>query len=291
MDNALELRNVSKVYGNFSLKDLNFILPRGFVMGFIGPNGAGKTTTVKLMMNLVKKDCGEIRIFGMDPVKHELEIKEKIGFVYDESCFYEELTIEEMKNVIRPFYKNWDERLFIKYLDDFQLFPKMKIRQLSKGMKMKFSLAVALSHHAELLVMDEPTSGLDPLVRNELVKIINQLKEDDRKAVFFSTHITSDLEKIADYITIINHGEILLSRPKDELLEQYCLVKGSNDFLQKHKVPFIGLEKNDFGFKALSGNKAEILEQFAGEVVVEKPSLEDILLFVAKGSDQVVSLN
>lgn len=197
MEKILEIKNVSKQYDDFSLKNINISLDRGYVMGFIGPNGAGKSTTIKLIMNLIKKDSGQIKVFGLDHEKDEMKIKEKIGFVYDENHFYEELTVHEMKNMIRPFYKRWDEKLFAKYVKEFKLPIKKTIKHLSKGMKMKFSLAVALSHHAELLIMDEPTSGLDPLIRSELLDILRILIEDENKAVFFSTHITSDLEKIA----------------------------------------------------------------------------------------------
>lgn len=286
----LEIKNLTKHYRGFSLKNINISLDRGYVMGFIGPNGAGKTTTIKLIMNLIRKDGGEIKIFGLDHEKDELKIKERIGFVYDENHFYEELTVQEMKNLIRPFYKKWDEQLFAKYLKEFNLPLDVKIKHLSKGMKMKFSLAVALSHHAELLIMDEPTSGLDPIIRSELLSILRWIMEDENKAVFFSTHITSDLEKIADYITIIDNGEIILSKPKDDLLEEYCLVKGSKEFLASTPdVSFIGVERNKFGFKGLHDNKREIIERYGNSVVIERPTLDDILLFSTKGSGDYVS--
>lgn len=290
LNKILEINNVSKHYKDFSLKNINISLDRGFVMGFIGPNGAGKSTTIRLIMNLIKKDSGEIKIFGFDHIKDELQIKEKIGFVYDENHFYEELTVKEMKNIIRPFYKNWDENAFLTYVKKFGLPLNKQIKQLSKGMKMKFSLAIALSHHAELLIMDEPTSGLDPLIRSELLHILRSLMEDENKAIFFSTHITSDLEKIADYITIINNGEIILSKPMDELLEQYAIVKGNKEFLETAtNLSFIGVEQNKFGFKGLYNDKKELLDRFGNQVMIEKPTLEDILLFSTKGSGQNVS--
>ncbi len=290
MDKILELVNISKQYNGFSLKNINMSLDRGYVMGFIGPNGAGKSTTIKLIMNLIRKDNGQIKVFGLDHEKEEIKVKERIGFVYDENHFYEELTVQEMKNIIRPFYKRWDEQMFIKYAKEFNLPLKKQIKHLSKGMKMKFSLAIALSHHAELLIMDEPTSGLDPLVRSELLGILRTLLEDENKAVFFSTHITSDLEKIADFITIINNGEIILSKPKDDLLDHYCIVKGSKEFLKNERdVSFIGVEENKFGFKALHNNRTELVKYFGKSVVIEKATLEDILLFSTKGSGDYVS--
>mgnify|MGYP001218578860 FL=1 len=284
MDPILELRNVSKHYGDFALKNVSLTLERGYIMGFIGPNGAGKSTTIKLIMNLAKKDAGEIRVFGLDHVKEEIAIKEKIGFVYDENHFYEELTVQEMKNVIRPFYSRWDEGMFQKLAKEFGLPLKKPIKHLSKGMKMKFSLAVALSHDAELLIMDEPTSGLDPLVRNELLEILQSVIQDERKSVFFSTHITSDLDKAADYIALIHNGEILLTKTKDELLEDYAVVKGGKDALAGvDRAGLIGLRENHFGFEALVQNRQEAARRFGDSVILEKPTLEQILLFMTRG--------
>ncbi|MDA7027961.1 ABC transporter ATP-binding protein [Bacillus sp. CLL-7-23] len=287
MNNILEIKNLSKQYQDFSLQNINISLEKGYIMGFIGPNGAGKSTTIKLIMNLIKKDQGGINIFGLDHQQHQLDIKQRIGFVYDENHFYEELTVNEMKGIISPFYTNWDEAVFQQYAKDFQLPLAKQIKQLSKGMKMKFSLAIALSHHADLLIMDEPTSGLDPLVRSELLDVLQTLLEDENKSVFFSTHITSDLEKVADFITLIHNGEIILSQTKDELLEEYCIVKGSKDILS-HQDMFIGLKTNNFGFEALSKNKKEIVQLFGDTVMVEKPTLEDILVFSTSRSDHRV---
>lgn len=288
--NILEITNLSKNYKGFSLKDISFTLEKGYIMGFIGPNGAGKSTTIKLIMNLIKKDSGQINLFGLDHKKHELEIKQRIGFVYDENHFYEELTIHEMKEMIRPFYRKWDEGMFKSYVQKFELPLKKRIKDLSKGMKMKFSLAVALSHHAELLIMDEPTSGLDPVVRSEILEVLQALLEDENKSIFFSTHITSDLEKIADYITFINNGEIIISKTKDELIEEYCLVKGSNELLTDHQLgDLIGLRKNAYGFEAMAVNKRQIRERFGDSVIIEKPSLEDIMVFSTRRGDNHVS--
>lgn len=259
-------------------------------MGFIGPNGSGKSTTIKLIMNLIKKDQGEINIFGLENEKNELAIKERIGFVYDENYFYEELTVQEMKNMIRPFYRKWNEVIFQKYVKDFNLPLKKPIKNLSKGMKMKFSLAIALSHEAELFIMDEPTAGLDPLIRSELLEILQTLIQDEKKSIFFSTHITSDLDKVADYITLINDGEIILSKTKDELIEEYCLVKGSKDkLLANHYEGFIGMKENGYGFEALSTSKKEVRKEFGDSVLIEKPTLEDILVFSTRRGDHHVS--
>lgn len=289
MNKILEITNLKKNYKNFSLKGINITLERGYIMGFIGPNGSGKSTTIKLIMNLIKKDSGEIKIFGLDNEQNDISIKERIGFVYDENHFYEELTVKEMKDVIRPFYSRWDEGVFNQYAKNFELPLKKKIKHLSKGMKMKFSLAIALSHHAELLIMDEPTSGLDPLIRSELLDVLQSLLQDENKSIFFSSHITSDLDKVADYITLIDNGEIILSQTKDELLEEYCIVKGRKSQLDTHHgVNFIGLKQNDFGFEALSKNKKDVLNQLGDSVLIEKPTLEDIMLFFTKRGDHYV---
>ena len=286
MTNILELINVSKTYQDFSLRNINLSLKPGYIMGFIGPNGAGKSTTIKLIMGLIKKDAGEIKIFGMDQSRHGLAIKERIGFVYDENFYYEELTIEEMKNMVRAFYSKWDEALFQRYLKEFELPKNRRIKELSKGMKMKFSLAVALSHDADLLIMDEPTSGLDPLVRRELLEILQTFIQNEQKSVFFSTHITSDLEKIADYITIINHGQILLSTTKDELLDEYCLVKGSKELLNEiNRKHLVAVKEHRFGFEALARNRRDFNRLYGGSVLIEKPSLEDIMFYTVHGGE------
>ena len=284
MDTILEVKNLRKNFKDFTLKDICFSIPKGFIMGFIGPNGAGKSTTIKLIMNLLKKDGGEIKIFGLDHIQHENEIKNRIGFVFDENCFYEELTVSEMKRVVSAFYKNWDDSQFCKYLKEFNLPAKKKIKQLSKGMKMKFALAIALSHQAELLIMDEPTSGLDPVVRNELLDILAWIIQDENKGILFSTHITSDLEKIADYITLIDKGRIILSRTKDELLDNYGIIKGGRDVLTSGlEKNVIGIRESKFGFEALVDDRRKADKIFKGQILIEKPSLEEIMLYYTRG--------
>mgnify|MGYP001066195790 CR=1 FL=1 len=279
----LEIKNLKKDFKDFSLKNISFTLEKGFIMGFIGPNGAGKSTTIKLIMNLLKKDGGEVKVFGLDNVKNENEIKNRIGFVYDENHFYEELTISEMKRIIAPLYKNWSDECFNRYLKEFTLSPKKKIKELSKGMKMKFSLAIALSHQAELIIMDEPTSGLDPLIRNELLDIFSYLIQDENKGIFFSTHITSDLDKIADYVTLINDGEILFSTTKDEIIDCYGLVKGKKEFLNEDtRKDFIGIKENQFGFEGLAKNRTSINKFVNNGIIIEKPSLEDVMLYFTR---------
>lgn len=283
MENILEIKNLRKDFKDFSLKNISFSLPKGFIMGFIGPNGAGKSTTIKLIMNLLKKDSGEIKVFGLDNIKNEIEIKDRVGFVFDENFFYEELTPIEIKKIIKPLYKRWDEDSFIKYIKDFNLPLNKKIKDFSKGMKMKFSLSVALSHSADLLIMDEPTSGLDSIVRSELLDILSYIIQDENKSVLFSTHITSDLEKIADYITFINNGEILFSLEKDIIMDNYGMVKGDKKFLNDNiKNEFIGIKCNSFGFEGLVKDKKVIKNALKENIIIEKPSLDDIMLYYSR---------
>lgn len=285
MTPILEIKGLRKQFKDFSLKGIDITLERGYIMGFIGPNGAGKSTTIKLIMNLLKKDAGEIRVFNKDHITHEREIKNKIGFVLDENYFYEELTVMEMKKVIAPFYQRWNDPLFIRYIKEFDLPVNKKIKDLSKGMKMKFSLAVSLSHDAELLIMDEPTSGLDPIVRSELLEILGRIIQDENKAVFFSTHITSDLDKIADYVTMINSGEIVFSLNKDDILDNFGLVRGSKALLQEAVTKdFIGVRENQFGAEGLVKDRAAVRKMLGDKVLIEKPTLEDIMLYYTRRS-------
>jgi len=280
MGKILEVNYLRKEYSNFALQDISFSLESGYIMGFIGPNGAGKTTTIKLIMNLLNKDGGDIKVFGMDSVEDEIPIKEKIGFVYDQNYYYEELTIAEMKRVVTSYYREWDDNLYHRYLQNFKLDENKKIKELSRGMQMKFSLIMALSHNAELLIMDEPTSGLDPLVRRELLDILQEIIQDENKSVFFSTHITSDLDKIADFVTFINDGEIIMSKERDEIINNYGIVKGKKELLKRSEAAkFIGVRENEYGFEALTADKEKSRKELGKELVIDKPTLEDILVF------------
>jgi ABC-2 type transport system ATP-binding protein len=286
MENILSVKNLSKSYKGFTLNNISFNVPKGYIMGLIGPNGAGKSTTIKLIMNLVKRNSGSINIFGLDNIKHEREIKQRIGFVYDENYFYDDLNLIEMKNIIKRFYKNWDDEVFNKYMADFKLPLKKNIKQLSKGMKMKYSLGIALSHNAEFIIMDEPTSGLDPVFRSEMLDILYSLIQDENKAILFSTHITTDLEKIADYITFLNSGEIVFSDTKDSILETYKIIKGDKNLLTSDiKDYLIGITENSFGFEGLTNNVEAIRKLTKNDVLVENATLDDIIVFTVKGGN------
>ncbi|MBU3098945.1 MULTISPECIES: ABC transporter ATP-binding protein [Clostridium] len=288
MSSVLDVRNLNKSYGDFCLNGLNFKLEKGYVMGFIGPNGSGKSTTIKSIMNLIKKDSGSISVFGMDSVKDERKIKEKIGFVYDENIFYGMLTINEMKNIIAGFYRRWDENKFKEYIKHFELNPNKVIDKLSKGMKIKFALALALSHGAELIVMDEPTSGLDPAFRSELMDILYNVIQNEEMSIFFSTHITTDLEKIADYITFINKGSMVFSESKEEVLQKYAIVKGASRLLDLNiRKEFIGIRETASGFEALTDDKEKARILFNDSCKIEKASLEDIMVYTIRGDIHV----
>lgn len=282
---ALEVSHLSKAYGDFALDGITFALEKGYVMGFIGSNGAGKTTTIKAIMNLVRRDSGTIRVFGLDNLKQEKEVKEKIGFVYDESSYYGILTISQMAGLVSRFYRGWDEALFQRYLKDFDVDPSKKIDNLSRGMKTKFSLAVALSHGAALILMDEPTSGLDPVFRSELLDILYAVIQEGRTSIFFSTHVTADLERIADYVTFIHRGRLVFSKSKDDVLDIYALVKGGRELLNPEtRKMFIGLRETASGFEALTDDSGAVARQFRDKVLIEKASLDDIMVHSVRGN-------
>ncbi|HFF1838114.1 ABC transporter ATP-binding protein [Bacillus cereus] len=284
MNAVLEVKNLNKAYENFSLKDVTFSLNQDCITGFIGTNGSGKTTTIKAILGLVLKDSGKINFLEKDIDKHERKSKNKIGVVLDEGYFYDELTLKEMKNVIAPSYTEWDEQVFLKYIKRFNLNLGQKISTLSKGMRMKFAVALALSHHADLLIMDEPTSGLDPLVRSELIDILLDFMKEPGKSVFFSTHITSDLDKIADMIILIDDGQILIDEEKDALVETHALVKGDNQLInnQTEKL-FLNLSQTKYGFEGIT-HKIDAVCRLMPGVLMERPTIEDIMLSYIGGN-------
>lgn len=287
MEAVLEVKNLRKEYPGFTLKDISFSLPRGYIMGFIGPNGAGKSTTIRLIMNLARKDGGEVTVFGEQMERKEVEIKQRIGFVYDENHYYEELTAEGIRRLIAPFYCRWNNDSFYYYLDRFELPRTKKLKDFSRGMKTKFSLVMALSHEAELIIMDEPTSGLDPVFRRGILDILRELLQDEQKSILFSSHITSDLDRIADYITFINDGRIVFSAERTVILDRYALVKGSAELLtDEMRRGFVGIRENEFGFEALTDDLTGARRRFGDRLIIEKATLEDIMLYTVKGVKQ-----
>lgn len=283
MDNILEANGLVKRYPTFTLDSISFSLPEGCVTGFIGANGAGKTTTIRSILNLAHKESGTIMIFGLDADKHEREIKDRLGIIMDGSYFYDNLSMEDMKSIIAPAYSKWSDVEYRTYMEKFDLDPKQKISTLSGGMKMKFALVLALSHQAELLIMDEPTSGLDPLVRRQFLEIIMDYMKNGGKGVFFSTHITSDLDKVADVLILIDGGKIVFQQSKDELLDTFRIVKGSVALLNDRNKRLIrNLKISTYGFSALTDRIADVKKEMPG-VLFEKASIEDIMLAYVGG--------
>ena len=278
MNDILTGSGLNKSYGDFSLQDVTFSLPEGCITGFIGVNGAGKTTTLRTILGLTTKSSGNIRFFGRDFDQNERQIKDRIGIVLGDGCFYEELTLSEMKSIIASAYSSWSEQDFKRYMELFSLDPKQKINTLSKGMRMKYALALALSHHAELLIMDEPTSGLDPLIRRQLLKTLAEYMKNGGKGVFFSTHITSDLDKIADTLIMIDNGRIVFQEDKDALLDTYRIVKGdSRSLTAEVRKLFSAISETEFGFTGITKNVSEV-RSYLPDVLTERPSIEDIML-------------
>ena len=283
MEYALEIDAVGKRYKGFALTDVSFQLPRGYIMGLIGPNGAGKTTLIKLILNLIRRDAGSIRVFGLDNLAHEAEIKSRIGFVPDEPYYYGDITLLNLKAATAPFYPLWDETRFHDLSSRFELPLKKKFKQLSHGMKAKFALALALSHGAELVILDEPTSGLDPVVRRELLDILAGLLQDERASILFSSHITSDLEKTADFVTFLRDGRVVFSSPMDDVMTSWAVVKGGRETLDAEARAFFeGIRVREHGFEALTSRVPEARHRFGDRVVIERASLEDIMVLMGR---------
>lgn len=281
MNNVLEISNVTKDYKKFKIDNISFNLPKGYIMGFIGANGAGKTTTIKLILNMIKRESGEIKVFGIDNIREEERIKEQIGVVFDECYYLEDWTLNDVEKAVSMFYKNWNSSIYEKYLKEFNLARDKKVKDLSRGMRMKLMIAVAFSHEAKLLILDEPTSGLDPVARDEFLDILRDYIEDEEKSVIFSSHITSDIEKIADYITYINNGKIIFTGEKDEFLEKYCIIKGGKeDITESQKKEIIGLRIYSTGFEGLIELKKAV--GFSSKVIIEKASLDEIMIYMNK---------
>lgn len=280
--NSIEIRNLQKNYKNFSLTIDNLHIPEGYITGFIGPNGSGKTTTIKSLLGMVKPDSGEIKILNAN-INKDTKTKENIAYVGDESGFLEESKISNLHKIISKFYSNWDEELYKKYINKFQINESKTYKDLSKGQKKQFELIMALSHHPRLLIMDEPTSSLDPIIRNEFLELMQDHMEMDNMTVFYSTHITTDLDKAADYIVMIYNGKILLKDEKDEILDNHVIVKIKKELVDSSiKKEFISLKESAFGFEGLISDKRKAYDIFGDEAIYEKCTLEDILLYYTR---------
>ena len=275
----LKIENVCKNYPSFSLNHINFQVPAGCIMGFIGENGAGKSTTIKLILDLIQKDSGMIEILGQDSTKISRDMKEHIGVVLDEANFSQELNYKDINKIMKHLYKTWDSHKFMQMMKEGAIPPDRKFKDYSKGMKMKLSIAAAVCHDTWLLIMDEATSGLDPVSREEVLDFLLEFIQDERHAVFISSHILSDLEKVCDYITLIHKGSIIFSEVKDELIEKYGILKcGKDELADIDAGAIIGMRENAFGIEALV-LKNRIPEGF----VVDLATLDEIMLFYVKG--------
>ncbi len=283
MKNCIEIKGLCKSYGDFSLNNINLTLPGGSILGLIGENGAGKTTTIKCILNLIRRDAGEITVLGHDNIREEKLAKQDIGLVLDECFFHDTLRPLDVGRVLAPAYKNWDQALFRDYLDKFSLPEKKLIKGFSRGMKMKLSLSAALAHHPKLLILDEATAGLDPVIRDEILDEFLGFIQDEDHAILMSSHITSDLEKVADYIAYIHQGEVVLSDAKDAILDSYGRVGCTAAQLEAIAPDdVLRVRKGSFGCEALVKDRAAFARKYP-MLLVERTTLEDIMLFVGKG--------
>ncbi len=282
MTNVLEIKNLAKKYDNFALKNISFSLPQGMIMGFIGENGAGKTTTIKAILDIINYE-GEIKIFGLDIRKQATKIKEDLGVVLDDMFFPEILTPNDINKAMAGIYKNWDNQLFNNYLQEFDLLANKPIKTFSKGMRKKLEIATALAHHPKLLILDEPTSGLDPVARAEVIEIFQNVIAQENCSIFLSSHITTDLEHIADYITFINDGEIVLSKPTNELLENYGLAKcTAAEFKKLDSQDYLKYKKNKYDYEVLVPDKKAFKRKYQ-PAVIDRITLDDLMVLMIKG--------
>jgi len=284
MNNYLEVSNLSKSFKDFKLHDVNFTLPKGYIMGLIGPNGSGKTTTIKLILNMLKRESGEIRILGLDNIANEQEAKKCLGVVFDSNYFSNEWKASQVEKSLSTFYENWDSEKFAQTLKRFQIPTNKKVKALSKGMQMKLMIACAFSYGAKLLILDEPTSGLDPVSRDDLLNILLEYIEDGEHSVLFSTHITEDLERVADYITYLRDGKEFYTGSKYEFVDMFRIVKGGLDELSTDlSKKLIGIRNYSTGFEALI--KTEDIKQFA-HLDIEPATINNIVIFTAKKGEK-----
>ena len=285
MENILELQQVSKTFSksNFTLDNVSFSLPYGAILGFVGENGAGKTTTIGCILNTITKDGGTVKLFGKEMQDADTDIREKIGVVYDGDNFPGHWSAEQLSKVMKGFYTNWDDELFSKYLEEFQLPPKQRIKHYSRGMTMKLAIAAALSHHPQLLILDEATSGLDPIMRDEMLDVFLDFVQEEDHSILLSSHITSDLEKVADYITIIHNGRLIMTVSKNDLIYNYAVMRcKESQFLALDRSEMIAYRKRDFQIDVLVPDGKEAQRKYK-DVVVDHVSLDEIMLLLVKG--------
>ncbi len=282
---ALKLTNITKKYDDFILDNVSFNVPKGNIVGLIGENGAGKSTTLNSILDIIERDSGDVFILDSEKNKISNDIREKIGVVFDGNNFPEDLTPQKLNNVLKAIYSNWEEKKFYELLEKFSLPKNKKIKKFSKGMKMKLSISVALSHKAELLILDEATSGLDPVVRDDILDILLDFVQEENNSILMSSHITSDLEKIADYIVFIHKGKVIFEETKDNLIYNYGIIKCKlKEFNDIDKKDIIRYRKMDYGYEILIKNKKELEKKYPN-VIMDNIKIEDIMLMYVKGCE------
>lgn len=285
MEHILELEHISKTYpkSNFTLSNLSFSLPYGTILGFVGENGAGKTTTIGCILNTIAKDSGTVKLFGKEMQDNDTDIREKIGVVYDGDNFPGLWTAKQLSQVMNGFYGRWDNALFQKYLTDFGLPENQKIKHFSRGMSMKLAIAAALSHHPELLILDEATSGLDPIMRDEMLDVFLDFVQAENHSILLSSHITSDLEKVADYIAFIHNGKLILTAPKDDLIYHYAVLRcKESQFQSIDRKDILAFRKRDFQIDVLVPDGKEAAKKYR-DIVSDHVSIDEIMLLLVKG--------
>lgn len=283
MEPALQINGLTKEYPGFKLDHVSFTLPCGTIMGLIGENGAGKSTTINAVLDLIRKDEGNILFWGKELSRNPRQLKEDIGVVFDGINFYETLTPVKVGKISAAAYRQWDPAAYKGFLDQFQLPADKEIKTFSKGMKMKLSIAAALSHHPKLLILDEATSGLDPVMRDDILDVFLDFIQDETHSILMSSHITTDLEKVADYITFIHQGKIVFSKPKDELIYNYGILRcGAEDFHRLDPADILAWRKNDYQWDVLVEDKNKAMSRYRS-IVIDNPSIDDILLLYVKG--------
>lgn len=283
MKHTIEVNHLTKDYGSFRLDDVSFHVPGGTIVGLIGENGAGKSTTLKCILNLIHRDSGEIKVFGRDNIADERVIKEDVGVVLDESMFHDLLRGTDVGKILAKVFRTWDEKLFHDYLKKFELPEKKSLKEYSRGMKMKLSIAAALSHRPKLLILDEATGGLDPVVRDEILDEFLEFIQDEDHAILTSSHITTDLEKVADYVVYLRKGRVSLQGSKDELLERYgrlCCTQAELDQVDSGLV--VGTRKGQFSCEALINDRRAFTRRYPG-LALDPVTLDEIMVFTVRG--------
>ena len=287
VDDALVIQGLTKRYKDFTLDHISFTVPRGSIMGFIGENGAGKTTTIKAVLDLIKADEGHVSILGYPTDKLPVDVKEAIGVVFDGSSLHDNLNVKNINSIMKNIYKSWDVARFTHYIKRFELPTKKILKEFSRGMKMKLSIAIALSHNSKILILDEATSGLDPMVRDEILDIFLEYIQEEDHTIFLSSHIISDIEKVADYVTFLHKGKIVFSENKDELIYQYGILHcRREDISGIDRNYIVGIRENSFGADVMIKKKDEFMKHYR-QFTIDRTSIEEIMLFISKGKELI----